>query len=688
MDNQTSLDVIKGVGSAAIKKLNGAGLFTVGDFLDYYPRRYDDYSHVSTISSLKPGLVSLRVTFANVSSRRARRGIYITEAVASDASGSVKVIWFNQPYRKQSIQTGKAYLLNGDFKFQNGGLQIINPQIELADEVKIETGSKIVPVYRETGQLSSVLLRKIASQLETYMETLDEVLPEALIKKYGLVSYAQAIRGIHAPKDARDLDDAKKRLAFNELFVVVMAAQLNRLEAQKISAPKIEFIESAAKEFVGELPFVLTDSQRKVVWQIYKDMQRPVADGLDDSALPMNRLVEGDVGSGKTVVATMASLMALKNGYQVAFIAPTELLARQHAETIVKMLEHTEFAQKIALLVGSVKEKDKKIIKENIKSGHINLVIGTHALLEKTVVWKNLGLVVIDEQHRFGVEQRQKLHLKAGHMPHILCLTATPIPRSLALTVYGELDISIIDTAPSERAGVVSEIISPNSTKQMYNHIRDQLKQGRQAYVVCPLINESDVLQVASAEETFKKLRQTEFKGFKVGLLHGKLKTDEKDAVMQAFINKEVDVLVSTTVIEVGVDVKNASVMVILSADRFGLAQLHQLRGRVGRGEHKGYCYFVMSDSKAPPRRIRELAVTANGFELAELDLEIRGPGAIYGTRQHGALDFKIAKLTDAQLIAITKKAVDDFMQSGEDLLKYKQIAHRVTRASKLTYLN
>lgn len=670
---------LKGVGSVTAEKLTNIGLVTAADFAEYFPRKYQDYSVVSGIAHLQPGLVAIQAHITDVKQRRVRRGLHITEAAAEDASGRVKLVWFNQPYRAAGIKPGQVYYLQGEFGLQAQRLQMLNPSVEAAGEVATSEGAKIVSTYRESGDLTSIMFRKIAKQLATYFENLPETLPTWLVKKYGLLSYGQAIRAIHLPKSADELSAAKERLGFEELLVVTMAAQANREQTLSLVAKPVTFYPKIAQEFVKALPFDLTDSQRKVVWQIYKDME---------AENPMNRLVEGDVGSGKTVVAAMASLMVAHSGRQVAFIAPTELLAQQHAETMAKVFAHSPLKNKLAVLTGSMTAKAKKELKERLKNGEISIVVGTHAILQESVHWHELGLVIIDEQHRFGVQQRQKLHAQVGTMPHILCLTATPIPRSLALTVYGELDISILDQAPSTRAGVETEIVSPNSTAQMYAAIEQQLKAGRQAYVVCPLITESEVLQTASAEVTYESLRKKELKNWRVGLLHGRLKADEKDAIMRAYVAHELDVLVATTVIEVGVDVPNAAVMVILGADRFGLAQLHQLRGRVGRAEHKGQCYLVMSDSKAPPRRMRAIATTTDGFKLAELDLELRGPGAIYGLRQSGALDLRLVQLTDVQLIAKARAAVQELREHGENLLKYKQIAARIVRAESLTYLN
>lgn len=681
MQLQTSLQLLKGVGPKVYEHLNAMGLFTVEDLIHYYPRRYDDYSHIITIGMIRPGAVSLKANFSEIKERRVRRGMHITEATASDDTGRVKVLWFNQPYRAKSLQPGKQYYVSGEFGLQRQRLQIINPTIELADDTDtthIHT-ARIVPVYRETAHINSVVIRKLITQVLPIIAILPETLPLWMTQDNSLLAFSQAVKAMHIPENQQQLALARERLGFEELFVVMMAAQANKEQSLKVPALAISFKESIAKDFVAHLPFKLTDAQRKTVWQIYKDI---------DTTEPMNRLVEGDVGSGKTVIAAMSALMVADAGLQVAFIAPTELLAQQHADTIAKLLAHSPLADRVALLTGSVKPKIKLAIKERLKNNEISIVVGTHALFQESVDWHKLGLVIIDEQHRFGVQQRQKLHVKAGHMPHVLCLTATPIPRSLALTVYGELDISILDQSPSNRAGVDTSIISPNSTATMYAAVVEQLQAGRQAYIVCPLITESDVLQVASAEKTHKELAQKEFKGWRVGLLHGRMKSDEKDAVMRAFIAHEIDVLVATTVIEVGVDVANATAMIILSADRFGLAQLHQLRGRVGRAQHRGHCYLVLSDSKAPSKRMRAIAGTTNGFELAELDLELRGPGAIYGTRQHGELDLRIAQLTDVILIAKTRSAVKAFAQRGENLVNYKQIAAKVQRASKLTYLN
>src|SRR5581483_841404 len=444
-------------------------------------------------------------------------------------------------------------------------------------------------------------------------------------------------------------------------------------------APRVAFDEALAKSFVGHLPFILTDAQRKAIWQIYQDMQREH---------PMNRLVEGDVGSGKTVVAAMAALMVLQQGHQVALMAPTELLARQHAETLERLLAPLELGHLVGLLVGGMGAAQKHRAHEAIAAGHMRFVVGTHALLQDAVGMRSLELIIIDEQHRFGVEQRKVLQAKAGHMPHVLHLTATPIPRSLALTLYGELDVSILDAKPAGRQPIHTEICSPNSRAQLNERIVAELSSGRQAFVVCPLIVESAALALSSAEEVYERMVRHDFKQFRIGLLHGKMKATEKNKIMQAFVDHELDILVSTTVIEVGVDVPNASIMLIEGADRFGLAQIHQLRGRVGRGEHKAYCFLMMSDAKAPSARLRALERTNDGFRLAELDLKLRGPGAIYGTLQHGQLDLRIAQLTDTKLIVHARAAAEQCIKRGDSLEQFPVLAARVRRLRAITNLN
>lgn len=793
MNFDSNLESIKGVGPGVATKLKILGLKTAGDLIEFFPRRYDDYSQVTSIMKIVPGnVVSIKAVIKQAKGRYVRRGMHITEALASDSSGSMRLVWFNQPYREGSIKAGAEYFITGSFELSRGRLTIMNPSMELVSDFPINT-ARIVPVYKQTKGLKSGVLRKIMANIKPSLDSLPEVLPQKIIDSNNIISRSVAMSQMHFPASQKDIDEAKKRLSFEELFGITLASLLNKQQFAKESGVHIKFNENLAKDFTNSLPYKLTNAQRKVIWQIYKDFDPnlrissvlesvSVKSGSTDQAVedygegsngliepkvtkklaesnashlsrvadrgemaPMNRLVEGDVGSGKTVVAVMAGIMAMKAGYQVAFMAPTELLARQHAENITKLLGETEFSGQVALLVSSIKTSAKKLVYAKIKEGEIKLIVGTHALITDKVDLHNLGLVVIDEQHRFGVDQRKALMQKANSsktigldaaqgskeerarrtkgtaskrltpadeamrqehlqgsgsarssasetnefwMPHVLSMTATPIPRSLALTLYGEMDVSILDEMPPGRIPVETKIVSPNSKAQMYKKIEDQLIAGNQVFVVCPLIEESDKIDVLSAEKVYEDLSKKVFKNYKVELLHGRQKSDTKEDTMALFVAGKIDVLVSTTVIEVGVDVPNATVMVIEGVERFGLAQVHQLRGRVGRGTDKGYCYLVMSDSKAPTRRLRALESTTDGFKLAELDLEIRGPGAIYGHMQSGELDLRVANLTDLRQIASIRKSAQDFLDSGDDLKKYPELAKRIQKYRSITNLN
>ena len=666
------------MGDEVAKKLAMLGIHTIGDLVENFPRRYDDYSELTAINALRPGPVTIEAVIKQAKGRYVRRGMHITEAVASDDTDSVRLVWFNQPYREAGLKPGQTYYISGLYELSHQRFAIMNPSAELKSDFPVST-ARIIPIYRETKGLTSKQLRRFIREVVPLMRTLPETLPPWLIGQEKLMDRSEALEAMHFPKDAQQLSEAKRRLGFEEVFVLTWASLLNKYELLRDTALAIPFSEQLAKRFVSHLPFTLTDAQRKVIWHIYQDMQK---------TQPMNRLVEGDVGSGKTVVATMAALMAMAEGFQVALMAPTELLARQHAETVYKLLEAVGMHDKVALLVGGLPAKEKAHVYAHIASGEAQFVIGTHALIQEKVDMQKLGLVVVDEQHRFGVEQRKKLMAKAGHMPHLLSLTATPIPRSLALTLYGELDVSIIDAKPAGRKPIQTTICSPNSRKQLYETIDKELAAGRQMFVVCPLITESSSLKLNSAEKVYEEFSRRDFKHRRVGLLHGKMKPADKQAIMDQFVRHELDILVSTTVIEVGVDVPNASIMLIESADRFGLAQMHQLRGRVGRGGHEGFCYLMMSDSAAPPKRLRTLERSNDGFKLAELDLELRGPGAIYGTLQHGELDLRVAKLSDTKLIAAARQAAQTCIETGENLLQYTELHKRIMAVRAVTNLN
>ena len=673
-----SVSVVKGVGDEVSRKFGILGIHSLLELIEHYPRRYEDYSAVVPISATRPGPVTVRARIKQSTGRYVRRGMHITEAVVSDDTGSMRLIWFNQPYRSDSLKVGQEYYISGIYELSHQRMQIMNPSVELVSDFPINT-ARIIPIYKETKGLTSKQIRKTIGRCIEMISALPESLPDWLVKKYKLMAHADAVRAMHFPESAEHLAAAQRRLGFEEVFQLTLASLLNKQELGHDEALRIEFKEKLAQKFVGELPFTLTDAQKKVIWQILLDMQ---------SDHPMNRLVEGDVGSGKTVVATMAALMVVAQGNQVAFMAPTELLARQHAETIFSLLEPLGMHAQVTLLVGGLVNDRKLKAQQAIKLGQARFIIGTQALIQDKVHMPGLALVIVDEQHRFGVDQRKALMAKAGHMPHLLSLTATPIPRSLALTLYGELSISIIDAKPANRKPIRTVICSPNSRPQLYETIKKELDNGRQMFVVCPLISESDVLDVNSAEKIFEELSKKYFKQYRVGLLHGKMKAAEKNTIMADYVDHKLDILVSTTVIEVGVDVPNASIMLIEAAERFGLAQIHQLRGRVGRSDKQGFCYLMMSDSKPPTRRLRALESSQDGFKLAEFDLEIRGPGAIYGQSQHGQLDLRVAKLSDVKLIALARQASQEFIDRNESLVQYKPLEHKVNQLRTVTNLN
>jgi len=681
MTVNSPLTDIKGVGPELAKKFASLKLHSVADLIDYYPRRYEDYSQICKISALRPGVVTIQAKIIQAKGRYVRRGMHITEAVASDDTGSVRLVWFNQPYRATSIKPNCEYFVSGNFELRSQRLAITSPSMELVSDFPINT-ARIVPIYRVMKGLKSLDIRRALRSVMPAINDLEETLPPWLIENHKLLSFSEALRQMHFPENSENLQASWRRIGFEEVFSLSLASLLNKNELSSEKSIIIPFKEKLAKAFVSHLPFKLTDAQRKVIWQIYKDIS-------SETGHVMNRLLEGDVGSGKTVVATMVALMAMEQGFQVAFMAPTELLARQHADTIHNLLKPLGYEKQVCLLVGNMKPAQKTEAYKRIKSGEARLLIGTHALIQEKVDMHKLGLVIIDEQHRFGVDQRKKLMAKAKHMPHVLTMTATPIPRSLVLTLYGDLDLSVIDTKPVGRKPIITKVCSPNSKAQLYNKIDKELEAGHQMFFVCPLIIESEISQgTKSAEAVYKELKGGVFKHRRIGLLHGKMKSVDKNKVMSDFVAHKLDILVATTVIEVGVDVPNATVVLIENADQFGLAQIHQLRGRIGRSDAQGYCYLMMSDSSVPTRRLRAVETSNDGFALAEMDLEIRGPGAIYGTMQHGQLDLRVAKLSDTKLIASARQSAQEFIEKQEDLLQYKQLKERIKTLRTVTNLN
>jgi len=668
---------LKGIGPESAKKLASLKIFNLEDLFNYWPRKYEDYSTVLNIKDVRPGNITVRAKIESVVGRYSRRGLHITEATATDKTGSLHLTWFNQPYRAAGLKADVEYYISGTFDQSGQSLSLVNPSIQLATD--LSAGGRILAVYPETKLVKSALIRKAVAAAQTATKLIPEVLPSWLVKEAKLLPHGQAISTLHAPDSPEELEAAKKRLSFEELFELQLGSQLSKAELATEKASNIIFDEATAVEFTKHLDFKLTDDQRKTIWQVYKDMS---------SDLPTNRLIEGDVGSGKTVVAAMAAVMVMNSGHQVMYMAPTEILARQQAETLVQLFAHTKWKDQIGLLVGSLKPTQKKTLHKRIADGSCRLVVGTHALIQDAVATDNVALVIIDEQHRFGVDQRQRLRSKAGLFPHVLCMTATPIPRSLALTLYGELDLSIIKDKPPGRKMTETKIIPFSARSALYQDVDIEISRGRQVFVVCPLISESEVLQVKAAETLLTELQTKLLKKRRIGIVHGSMKAVDKEEVMKNFSEGKLDLLVATTVIEVGVNVPNATVMVIEGAERFGLAQIHQLRGRVGRAEHQSYCYLVPSQDIGMTKRLRAVESTNDGFRLAELDLELRGPGAIYGSRQSGELDLRIASLNDRAQVAEAKKYAEMFMSRGENLLKYPQLNRRVAHFRSLQKLN
>ena len=674
-DNISSL---KGIGDSLTQQYLSLGIITLADLINYYPRKYLDYSNITSIKDLTAGQVSLKATISNLNGRYLRKGLHITEAIASDDSGSVRLIWFNQPYRVKAFQASQQYFISGKFELKYNRFSINNPSTELAKDLPINT-ARILSVYPETKHLNSAQIRKAIAQIKPVFSQIKEPLPASIIKDYRLVGLSEALVKLHLPNNLDDINLAKKRLGFDEVFLFVLASLLNKQENKNEKSLVINFDEQLAKKFVKSLQFRLTDSQRIAVWQIYKDMSKKI---------PMSRLVEGDVGSGKTVVALMAALMVINQQKQVAFMAPTEILARQHFKTISELLKPLGLEANLLLLLGSLSAKHKQAVNEQISQSDNKIIIGTHALIQNKLNINKLGLVILDEQHRFGVQQRTDLIAKsAGLMPHVLSLSATPIPRSLALTLYGELSITRLTEKPKGRPAVKTKIIYASQKIAVYKKIEDEIRLGRQAFIVCPAI-EDNLISVNSAVKVYDDLRNGQFKHLRLGLIHGKLKTNQKEQVMQDFINQKIDILVATTVIEVGIDVANASVMLILSPERFGLAQLHQLRGRIGRGKQESYFFMLIELDDSPKQRLSALERIDDGFALAELDLKLRGPGAIYGKDQHGLLDLRIADLSNKDLIYKASTAAKQLMSSQPDIKDYPELYQKVNNLRAITNLN
>ena len=707
MDLTTSIEEIPRVGPQYQKRLKKLGIKTVGQLLFHFPHRYEDFSNLIPIAKAEPGgpfcFQGEILDIKNIYTFRKR--MVLTQATIGDETGQLKVIWFNQPYLINTFKKGEYVCLAGKIAKKGGAKYLSSPAYEkIPKDFRFNAGlthtGRLIPVYPETEGLSSRWLRFIVKPLLAKLKNqIPDSLPEKISKKYDFLPFQKAIWQIHFPDSLKLAEEARKRFAFEELFNLSLFVLREKMKLAKEKAIAIPLNLALIQEFTKSLPFKLTNAQKKCAWQILKDLEKP---------RPMNRLLEGDVGSGKTVVAAMAALNVARSKFQVAFMAPTEILAKQHFKTINGLLE--KFNLNIGLITGKESYCDNKKItrKELLRKlgeGKIDVLIGTHALIKEKIKFKNLALVIIDEQHRFGVEQRAKLCQRKDFIPHLLSMTATPIPRTLSLTIYGDLDLSIIDELPKGRKKIITKIIQPKDKKETYNFIRAEVKEGRRVFVICPRIEPAKIslennldgepsqqllswMEVKAVKDEYQKLSKEIFPDLKIGMLHGKMKTQEKERVMEEFKKGGIDILVSTSVVEVGVDIPNATVMMIEGSEKFGLAQLHQFRGRVGRSDYQSYCFlFTDSPGIVTNKRLRALMICKNGFELAEKDLTIRGPGDFSGSRQWGIPDLAMDSLKDIFLVQNSRVAAKEILTEDPELKNFPLLREKLEEFQRSVHL-
>jgi ATP-dependent DNA helicase RecG len=669
-----SIQYLKGIGPKKAKAFAKAGVSTIEDLLYYFPRRYEDRTSFFTISKLQEGLTAtIKAQVLAVAERRSwrRRGFSILEVAVGDDTGKIFCVWFNQGYLKEYFRPGTTLILYGKVDRYGSRLQMSAPEFEVVtpEDEALDAG-RIVPIYSLPEGITQRHFRHLVkSTLDEYLPRLNDFLCFDIRSRNNFYNLAKALLNIHFPDTLDTQKQAYQRLAFDEFFVFQLPLALRKLKKKEKKGIAHRVEGALASDYIWSLPFELTSSQKKVIDEIRQDMARPQ---------PMQRLLQGDVGSGKTVVANIAAMMAIQGGYQAAFMVPTEILAHQHFEKLQDLGIKVSGCQsvKVGLLTSSVNKKEKDKILKDIKEGKVNLIIGTHALLEEGVKFKNLGLVVIDEQHKFGVGQRALLP-KKGPDPDVLIMTATPIPRTLAITLYGDLDISVINELPAGRLPVKTMHFGMDRSGDAYEAAREELKKGRQAFIIYPVIEESYALDIAGAKKMFSQLKSGEFKGFDLGLIHGRLKQEEQDELMRKFKDREIDLLVSTTVLEVGIDIPNATCMIVEHAQRFGLSQLHQLRGRIGRGREQSYCVLI-SDAKTAEAEARLAAMLKynDGFRIAEEDLKIRGPGEFFGRRQHGLTELKIANpLTQMHLLKLARDEAIKLVNADPQLSQKQHLA-------------
>ncbi len=690
------LSEVHGIGLRFLSKLKNLGIQNVRDLLWHFPTRYEDFSQIYAIRDLEPGQeATVQGVVKEIGGRHTwRKHLYIVEALISDETGSIRAVWFNQPYIKNILQPGRVANLSGKVVASNEEIYLSNPVYELVSDYKEtrHTG-RIVPVYPETRGLTSKGLRYLIKPVLDELEKLRDFIPHDILKNKNLPEINRALQVVHFPDNLEEAVEAKRRFAFEDLLLLELTVLGEKLRIAKEKAIPLKFKTEEIKEIISVLPFELTETQKKSLWEILKDLGKPE---------PMNRLLQGDVGSGKTVIAAVAAIVAAKNGMQTAFMAPTEILARQHYNTLRKTW--SDFEAGIGLLISSEAKifyghglesevKKPNFLKETA-NGKIKISVGTHALIQKNVTFANLALVIIDEQHRFGVKQRKELMGGKNLVPHLLSMSATPIPRTLSLTLFGDLDLSLITELPKDRKPIVTKVVSPENREKAYAFIRGQVKRNRQIFVICPRIergekNETDpgLLEIKSVKEEFEKLSKKIFPDLKVAMLHGRMPAKEKEKIMKDFRERKSDILVSTSVVEVGVDIPNATIMMIESADRFGLAQLYQFRGRVGRGEQQSFCFlFTESAAGSVKKRLESIVKAKNGFELAEKDLALRGPGEFLGAAQTGMPDLAMKALENLELVKEAREEALVILKKDPELKNYPTLQKRLAEFKKETH--
>lgn len=665
MNETARISTLKGIGEKTEKIFQKAGIYTVGDLIRYFPRGYDVYEEPVPISELEEGK-TMTVT-GSVYGRIQVGGsqkMQITTVYLKDITGTLKVIWFRMPFLRNTLAKAGVITLRGRVIRKKEGLVMEHPEVFCPASKYDLKQDTLQPVYPLVTGLTNHAVMKAVRQVLEDCDVGEGILPKDITREYQLSDYRQAIYGIHFPKDKEEFYHARKRLVFEEFMLFILSLRMLKESEERVLNPYCFREQPQIEKFLNSLPFELTNAQ-KTVW-------REIKNDMEDIHV-MSRLVQGDVGSGKTIVALLAMMYTGLNGYQAAMMAPTEVLARQHFENINHMLQEYEIPLKVGLLTGSMTARQKRAVYEDVESGGIQLVIGTHALIQEKVIYKNLALVVTDEQHRFGVKQRETLANK-GVSPHILVMSATPIPRTLAIILYGDLDISVINELPKNRLPIKNCVVDTGYRNTAYRFIKNQIAEGRQCYVICPMVEESETLEVENVTDYTENLQEILGVDIKVQCLHGKMKQSQKDEIMEAFSKNEIQVLVSTTVIEVGIDVPNSTVMLIENAERFGLAQLHQLRGRVGRGKYQSYCIFMSaSKSKETKERLDILNKSNDGFFIASEDLRLRGPGDLFGIRQSGILDFKLGDVfQDSQVLQQASKAANLILEEDPQLEKEK----------------